>query len=148
MSELTEADARKPFCEAVARLGYRAELPEDSPTVIRTAMSGLACLLTIGIGGRFTLGKLYCGFAVDEDSPADLETINTFNRKYRFGKLTLDDDMDYALEMDFLVDAKKEDIQSYMDTVLMLWEGLLGEFKSQFLGSLGSSISASQETNG
>ena len=134
MSDVSETDVRAVFSDAILALGYRAESPDDNPSVIRTAMSGLGCVLTVTPGGRFTLGKLYCGFVVDEDSAADPEAVNVFNRKYRFGKLSLDDDRDYALEMDFLVDVKKEDVQSYMDTVLMLWEGLLGEFKLQFLG--------------
>lgn len=113
--------------QAIATLlqndGYRAKV-EPNDGAIRSATGGLK----ISVYPTDNTIQLRCG-VVAEDYDVQLQQVNTFNAKYRFGKMYLDQDNDIVLESDHIFDVRKDDAASTLTEIMKIFEGLLNVMK-------------------
>lgn len=110
--------------------GYRAKLltGKGNPSIESSAA-----------GARFYIDFQSCkegicqsvmfrsSYEKDSKAPANLETINAFNRESRWVRAYLDKEGDPAIEMDVLFHDRQIDRASFGDA-LAIWSDLLGEF--------------------
>jgi hypothetical protein len=103
--------------------GYRAKI-EPTDGAIRSAAGGL----NISLYPTDNTIQLRCG-VVAEDYDVQLQHVNTFNARYRFGKMYLDEDNDIVLETDHLFDVHKDNAVSTLREIMGIFEGLLNVMK-------------------
>lgn len=105
--------------EMMQDLGYRAQLSDDK-TTIRSTTAGLR----FSIIPRNGTMQFYLSMS-NSDLTFALDNLNIFNQKYRFCKVYLDRDNDFALETDHIFDEKAEGAVEHFKKIIDLWEGTI-----------------------
>ncbi|MEQ8599229.1 MAG: YbjN domain-containing protein [Devosia sp.] len=123
------ADANKVdiFVDALHEEGYRAKPYERDGTFhVESATSGYTILFSFASEGTI---QMFCGIKRAEDSEISFESINDFNRKYRFAKMYLDDDRDLNSQADFFFDPSASTVKDNIRQILSLMDVTVSEMK-------------------
>ena len=118
--------------EVLKERGYRAEIGKDGhgDPQITSAAEGKTFLVVFFScrDARCAAYQFSAGF--DVDASPGLVKANEWNRKFRFGRLFLDEEDDPILQMD--VDAERGHTTEAIDNNLDTWVSILARFKREF----------------
>lgn len=116
------------IAEMLREEGYKAKCDHEQK-YIESAFGGAKVMITPR--GKFL--QFYCGILADEENPYSLESINSFNKEYKFFKLYLDDDLDAVIVVDFIFDALDDKKSAeYLHEMVDIFEAAIFTFRQNF----------------
>ncbi len=117
-----DVEGLRRFAEALSNIGYRAKIEND---VIVTSAAGVRISLQLYDNTSIQLATGVRGVP----EAFGLEQINEFNRKYRFGSTYQEGPGTIVLQANFLADSSEEVSTEFVERIVNLFEGLVGELR-------------------